>query len=1050
MDTLITAPAEPHHNPPPRGRRLVASVLTATLLSSGLVGLMASAAHADTQTITTEDGAVLTVPTDVEHGEDIVISGENWYGQDGETPSVAAVLLNDRGTTTTREVINPDDGRELQAGGIYGVVEAEDDGTFEVTLPFPDDTNSNVTEGQWEAGSEQQIRLLSGSLREGDTVRNPSATFTITEGDEDDDTSDEDLSVVHPQEPTREGNTVTVPAVEGVIYSHEGEVEIPEGEILEITAEASEGHVLAEDASTSWSFAYEAPSEDDEDVEDVEEPTRVYNDGAEVWVPEDWEYGERLNIRGENWLNSPGEAGSVIAVRIDGDGGPEPLIPADHDQAEDLGLWDVIYADEDGNFDVNLEFPTPYNSDLEEPLQPGEEHDIILLTGSLGEDDIARGGAAGTVTITGEAPDLIDSELDYDVDRLPTGVSNGYQLTLDDVNRTVYLTDTQWRQETLTGSGDVAVQESTSKLVEFDVETRDLVRNHDFTGLTLNTGLGTDATAFDWSQAATDQTSYSTMRSHFGPYGVAIDTSSDTLITTTARQRNDYADFNYGGGVVLYSADQGAPTDGDRIWAYENDEPVFDGPRRIAVNSETNRAYVTNLGEGRSGTSGPEARNGYVTVLDTTKRGLEAVVAQVPLPKTADEVAVGVLDVEVDEDNNLVYVGTIGAGSGSLWVLDAATVEESDPLSTSKADSQSANSAVATELSAQIGLNSRPTYDPEEQRIYASAFNDQTITVVDADPSSGSYGETIEVIETGATNSVAVDGERGLLYSANLGDREVVVYDTEDFEPQLVLPTSGNAINVGIDPVSRDLWVSNFSSAGIVDVFTITGDDFDGGQPVNPPTPVDPDEPVDPDPTPTETPDPTDAPTDDASPSPSDDPTPSPSDAPSTPSDEDDDDPSPSATPTDADDDSTGVVEVTLGANTVAAGDDLDVDASGVEEGEEVTIAINPDLATVTADAEGTISTTVTVPADLDPGDYELTVTGLTSGAEGSAEITVTAADGAASSEDPAGGSAESSTPGGDLARTGATVAGIGLVALVLVALGAGALVFMRREKPEA
>jgi len=129
-----------------------------------------------------------------------------------------------------------------------------------------------------------------------------------------------------------------------------------------------------------------------------------------------------------------------------------------------------------------------------------------------------------------------------------------------------------------------------------------------------------------------------------------------------------------------------------------------------------------------------------------------------------------------------------------------------------------------TLLPASVPENARPTYSPELQRLYISSYAspEGTITVVDADTDSASYGEVIDTITTGPTNAVAVDGERGLLYSANLGDREVVVYDAESFEELHRLPTTGNALNIGIDPVTRDAWVSNFSQASVTDVFTLT------------------------------------------------------------------------------------------------------------------------------------------------------------------------------------------------------------------------------------
>ena len=574
---------------------------------------------------------------------------------------------------------------------------------------------------------------------------------------------------------------------------------------------------------------------------------REYSDGAVVTVPTEWEVGEPLTLTGEDFLNSAGDAGSVIAVRIDGDDGPAPNTPADHPDAEALGLWDVVYADDDGSFTQDIEFPSVDNSDLTEELEVGGEHDIILLTGSLGPNDRSRGGVAGTVTIVDELSDPQDpqdpddpqdpedpqepGELEYEHRSYETGVNTGYQIGLDPLTRQVYLSDANWRQETwdpATGEVDVT-REPTGKLSVFDIETRERLDDHSFLSVTRNDGTGAEGDPYPWGEIEPE--SYSSMRSTFSPYGVAVDPTNAageadaTIITTTARQQSQSDEFGYGGGLVLYSASQGAPTDDDRIWEYEEDgEPVLDGPRRIDVNTQTNRAYVTNFASGRSADN-DGTRPGYITVLDTTERGLDAVLAQIPLP-VADNGSIGAIDVTVDEDNGLVYVGTIGGGDGNLWVFAEDDIEESDPTETSKAESQEANENVAQELDAQVGLNARPTYIPELQRVYVSSFEEQTVTVVEADPASDDYGTAIEVIETGATNSVTADAELGLVYSANLGDQEVAVFDAETHEElDFDLSTAGNAVNIGIDPDTRDLWVSNFDDAGAIDVFSPQVDD---------------------------------------------------------------------------------------------------------------------------------------------------------------------------------------------------------------------------------
>ncbi len=68
----------------------------------------------------------------------------------------------------------------------------------------------------------------------------------------------EELVAVEAQAPSQDGNTVTVPEVEGVSYSSgSGQVEVPEGGIT-IEASAQEGYELS--GETSWSFEHQTPS----------------------------------------------------------------------------------------------------------------------------------------------------------------------------------------------------------------------------------------------------------------------------------------------------------------------------------------------------------------------------------------------------------------------------------------------------------------------------------------------------------------------------------------------------------------------------------------------------------------------------------------------------------------------------------------------------------------------------------------------------------------------------------------------------------------------
>src|SRR5690554_1271599 len=295
---------------------------------------------------------------------------------------------------------------------------------------------------------------------------------------------------------------------------------------------------------------------------------------------------------------------------------------------------------------------------------------------------------------------VVQRDLSYTVETLATGVNNGYQLAMDPVNRKVYFGDAQWRVEDRAEDGSITVRQSGSgKLVEFDAASRTLVGIHSFLNLTRNDGSGRESDPFNWDGVTDD--SISSMRTTFSPYGVAIDPLAPDasgepdpiIITTTARGRD--SDAGYGGNVVIYRASQGAPTDADRLFEFDDGTPIFHGIRRVATNSKTHKAYITNMGS--------RSAPGYVAIVDLLTKKVDARVA---LPGN-----VGVIGLDVDEENNLIYVGTMRGEH--LYVIDANNIDTSDPKRFDL------NEAAVTQLT-EIGGNARPTYNAALKRVYVS------------------------------------------------------------------------------------------------------------------------------------------------------------------------------------------------------------------------------------------------------------------------------------------------------------------------------------------
>ena len=106
----------------------------------------------------------------------------------------------------------------------------------------------------------------------------------------------------------------------------------------------------------------------------------TYADSAQFIAPDVWVEGEGLNIAGEGFKTADGTSGSVLALKLN-----KGAVKIDgQDYLE-------IHANEDGNFSVTI----PWQAELHGSVSV----DIYLLSGSLKDGDVPRGGKAATVTI---------------------------------------------------------------------------------------------------------------------------------------------------------------------------------------------------------------------------------------------------------------------------------------------------------------------------------------------------------------------------------------------------------------------------------------------------------------------------------------------------------------------------------------------------------------------------------------------------------------------------------------------------------------------------
>ena len=115
-------------------------------------------------------------------------------------------------------------------------------------------------------------------------------------------------------------------------------------------------------------------------VEGVPQVVHTYADSAQFIAPDVWVEGQGLNIGGEGFKTADGTSGSVLALKLNK--GAVKINGQDYLE---------IHADEAGNFSVTIPW--------QEELHGSVSVDIYLLSGSLKDGDVPRGGKAATVTI---------------------------------------------------------------------------------------------------------------------------------------------------------------------------------------------------------------------------------------------------------------------------------------------------------------------------------------------------------------------------------------------------------------------------------------------------------------------------------------------------------------------------------------------------------------------------------------------------------------------------------------------------------------------------
>lgn len=347
----------------------------------------ASQASSEELVKTYTDGAKLYTTKDWTKGETLKLRGEGFKTQDGKG-SVVAVKLN-KGKISAKEEPKLN-GKEGNSAGVWAYIQADENGNFTAELPYPTTANSSLKD-DLNTGDQISVALLSGSMVENDTPRGGEALkATVTEQK----TADTACATVE--------TSKVAAAPSGVTTQYPAGTPLTTAKNDEPTPTPSdsakpEPTTPAPSDSAKPEPSTPAPSDSATSNEVVHE----YKDGAKVYFPKTWE-GEKLTFRGEGFKTKDGK-GSVIAVKLNKgtiSAKEEPKLEGA--EANSSGVWAYIKADENGNFTATIDRPTVANSNLKEELKTGDKVAIYLLSGSLTENDNARGGMAVEYTFTTE------------------------------------------------------------------------------------------------------------------------------------------------------------------------------------------------------------------------------------------------------------------------------------------------------------------------------------------------------------------------------------------------------------------------------------------------------------------------------------------------------------------------------------------------------------------------------------------------------------------------------------------------------------------------
>ena len=595
--------------------------------------------------------------------------------------------------------------------------------------------------------------------------------------------------------------------------------------------------------------------------------------------------GNAIHLEGTGWTDGNDDSdadGSWIGVKLGAAGGVESDIlttePASGKfvfpgtTSGTAAIWTGIIADDNGDFSVDIPFPTASNTSpaLATAWAPGTTHHLQLLTGSVkpGGDTPrsvyvtftvsaenltvtaaagGRGAPAGQVTITvasGDGRFAIGETLTVKVDGVEKAWSNGGTVTDTGAiakSSTLVFAPGELRAGThtveITGSVSGTATKTVTVLptVAFSALTQgaagtatvgNLPNGASVTGLLLD-GSDVSFSGLPVSAAADGSATVS--------YTIPANQALGTFPVTVTLA--DGSSFTLAGQKISPDATVSGE---DGFTVISSDEELYQGLYQSAYSAEQKALFAT----ASSGTGANE--DGYLYKVDPDTLKVVASVHPKGLVDVDGVAGQAPYGVGVDDVNGTVWVTNTRTGAVAVYNAadltllkqypagsishprDAIYDPESDRVFVSSASEGTSGEgyirvydAKTFEQVADIQTGPRTVYSPMSLAVSGGVLVSPSLSsnkVIKVNTKTLEFDFlTIEGINVGGrgASGIAYDAAGNRLYIASQNSDEIVVADATTGATIAEVPTGGGALNVAFDPVHKLAYAANFGGATV-------------------------------------------------------------------------------------------------------------------------------------------------------------------------------------------------------------------------------------------